>query len=48
MESKELNNMRLKQVVVINGLILTFILILFIVTNVFDYSHPIEPTVPSF
>ena len=35
MESTELSNMRLKQVAVTNGLILTAIIIFFIVTNVF-------------
>ena len=35
MESKELNNMRLKQVAVTNGLILAFIIIFFTVINVF-------------
>jgi hypothetical protein len=35
MEPAELRNMRLKQVAVTNGLILTFITIFFIVTNIF-------------
>jgi hypothetical protein len=41
MESKEISNMRLKQVAVTNGLILAFIIILFTVINVFTikFAH---------
>ena len=41
MESKEISNIRLKQVAVTNGLILAFIIILFTVINVFTikFAH---------
>jgi hypothetical protein len=41
MESKELNNMRFKQVAVTNGLILAFMIILFTLINVFTikFAH---------
>ncbi len=41
MESKEISDMRLKQVALTNGLILTFIIIFFIVTNAFTikFAH---------
>ena len=41
MESTELSNMRLKQVAVTNGLILTVMIIFFIITNVFaiTFAH---------
>ena len=38
MKSTELSNMRLKQVAVTNGLILTAIIILFIIANVFTIT----------